>query len=48
MVLLPVSAGPGTFSQDGRGMEAAFGVSLTADEDPYPEEDLAELEEGVD
>jgi hypothetical protein len=29
-------------------MEAAFGVSLAADEDPNPEEDLAELEEGVD
>jgi hypothetical protein len=29
-------------------MEAAFGVSLAADEDPYPEEDLAELEEGID
>jgi hypothetical protein len=48
MVLLPVSTGPCTFSLDGRGMEAAFRVSLAADEDPYPEENLAELEEGVD
>lgn len=29
-------------------MKAAFGVSLAADENPDPEGDLAELEEGVD
>ena len=48
MVLLPVSAGLGTFTQDGKGMKAAFGASLAVDENLDLEEDLVELEEGVD